>query len=658
MIHKKTLQSILFTIDLTFFSIFFSILHYEKFSVFIPYGNYLYLYFIFLIFRNFTSFYYERTIALIQKPLWLVLRITFWSTLICILFVVIIISFSNLWSTSRLFILTLTIILFLYDIFVSILFKAMIKSTSVKVKYSGERIEIKGINKFYIKWLIPGILLLFFTYICTYYIKYGSFQYDLMHEQNLLILIASWGLGTLLTNRYKEPNSINHYYEIAPYIKASILTILFITLFYYILRIDSDSISLIFNAGIFHSGIEITAFYLFFFGESKKNGIRNKRYNKIPLTDEGQNELEIENIGENNKNTYTRELLKDSIKTFGFAYQNQLIKFIWNAITDEQIEKNKVSIFNTDQTVNIKLLFNDSKKLIINVNRLNDCRRINEYLLANYKKLESGGILVGNFVPLEKFRIHLRSKMPHFLYLILLPFHFLFHRVFPKLMITKQIYFILTKGKNRILSKSEIFGRLSFCGFEIIDENLISDRLYFVCKKKKTISKETSPSYGPIVKLKRIGYEGKLIYIYKIRTMYPYSEFIQGDIYEKYHLDKTGKLQGDYRITSWGKIFRKYFIDEIPQLYNWLKGDLNFIGVRALSEHYYSLYPKDLQEKRINFKPGLIPPYYADLPKSFDGIIESERTYLNQKEKSPLFTDLKYFIKALSNIIFLGARSK
>jgi lipopolysaccharide/colanic/teichoic acid biosynthesis glycosyltransferase len=139
--------------------------------------------------------------------------------------------------------------------------------------------------------------------------------------------------------------------------------------------------------------------------------------------------------------------------------------------------------------------------------------------------------------------------------------------------------------------------------------------------------------------------------------MYPYSEFIQGDIYEKYHLDKSGKMKGDYRITSWGKIFRKYFIDEIPQLYNWLKGDINLVGVRALSEHYFGLYPTDLQRKRVTFKPGLVPPYYADLPKSFDEIIESERRYLIQKEKSPINTDLKYFSKAIRNILF-GARSK
>ena len=71
--------------------------------------------------------------------------------------------------------------------------------------------------------------------------------------------------------------------------------------------------------------------------------------------------------------------------------------------------------------------------------------------------------------------------MPHFLFAIIFPIHFIFHRVFPKIPITKQLYFIITKGKNRIFSKAEIFGRLSFCGFEMVNNEMIilSKRVLF-----------------------------------------------------------------------------------------------------------------------------------------------------------------------------------
>jgi lipopolysaccharide/colanic/teichoic acid biosynthesis glycosyltransferase len=140
--------------------------------------------------------------------------------------------------------------------------------------------------------------------------------------------------------------------------------------------------------------------------------------------------------------------------------------------------------------------------------------------------------------------------------------------------------------------------------------------------------------------------------------MYPFSEFIQKDVFEENNLDASGKFLNDFRITSWGRILRKYFIDEIPQLYNWLRSDINLVGVRAISKHYYNLYPKDLQELRINFKPGLIPPYYADMPTTFDEIVESEVRYLQKKKEKPIITNMIYFVKALINIIFSGARSK
>ena len=139
--------------------------------------------------------------------------------------------------------------------------------------------------------------------------------------------------------------------------------------------------------------------------------------------------------------------------------------------------------------------------------------------------------------------------------------------------------------------------------------------------------------------------------------MHPYSEFLQKDIYEENELDTSGKFKNDFRITSWGKIMRKFWIDELPQLFDWIQGRLNLVGVRALSEQYFDLYPKELQDFRTKFKPGIIPPYYVDLPQNLEEIFQSEDNYLKQKENAPIWTDIKYSVKALINIFFKGARS-
>jgi lipopolysaccharide/colanic/teichoic acid biosynthesis glycosyltransferase len=235
---------------------------------------------------------------------------------------------------------------------------------------------------------------------------------------------------------------------------------------------------------------------------------------------------------------------------------------------------------------------------------------------------------------------------------------FIFKRIFPKLPFTKKIYFKITAGRNRSISQSETMGRLYSCGFRILAEEQINNQLYFVAKKIKEPSYDPEPSYGPIYKMKRTGKDGKIIYVYKVRTMYAYSEYLQQYVYEKNSLQEGGKFKNDFRISTVGKFFRRYWLDELPMLINLIKGDLKIVGVRPLSPHYLSLYSEKLKEKRIKQKPGLIPPFYVDLPKTLEEIMESEMRYLEQYEKAPFKTDFKYFFKALHNILIKKARSK
>jgi hypothetical protein len=236
-------------------------------------------------------------------------------------------------------------------------------------------------------------------------------------------------------------------------------------------------------------------------------------------------------------------------------------------------------------------------------------------------------------------------------------FDFLINRVLPKLKLTKNLYSKIKKNNNKVISLPEILGRLVYSGFRIIDIKQINNLTYFITKKEKTPSSETSPSYGMFFKMKRVGQNGKIIRVHKIRTMYPYSEFIQQFIYENYNLNKGGKFNNDIRITGWGKILRKYWLDELPMLLNWVKGDLKIVGLRPLSEHYLSLYNKDLAVNRFTIKPGLIPPFYSDLPDTLDEIMKSEQRYLESYKSNPLKTDWVYFIHCIRNILLKGARS-
>ncbi|WP_035587996.1 sugar transferase [Hippea jasoniae] len=95
-----------------------------------------------------------------------------------------------------------------------------------------------------------------------------------------------------------------------------------------------------------------------------------------------------------------------------------------------------------------------------------------------------------------------------------------------------------------------------------------------------------------IFKQKRPGYKEKIFEIYKFRTM----------TNEK---DKQGNLLPDKdRLKGFGKIIRDLSIDELPQLFNVLKGDMSFVGPRPLLIEYLPLY-KSWQRKRHDVKPGI-----------------------------------------------------
>src|SRR6185436_6179120 len=326
--------------------------------------------------------------------------------------------------------------------------------------------------------------------------------------------------------------------------------------------------------------------------------------------------------------------------------------------THAEVESDKSMVIMTNDTLNIHSLSHNYFNSIINLKRINDSKYINKLFEAINAKLPENGTFIGCVETTELRKNRLLHKYPVGVAHLYYTFDFVFKRIFPKLPITKKIYFKITAGRNRVISKSETMGRLYSCGFSIVAEKMINNNLYFVVRKTKEPSYDPEPSYGPIYRMKRVGKDGKIIYVYKVRTMYAFSEYLQQYIYEKNSLQEGGKFRNDFRISTVGKFFRRYWLDELPMLLNVLKGDLKIVGVRPLTPHYLSLYSEELRKKRLKQKPGLIPPFYVDLPKTLKEIMESELRYIEQHEKAPFKTDVKYFFKALTNILFRRARSK
>ena len=319
-------------------------------------------------------------------------------------------------------------------------------------------------------------------------------------------------------------------------------------------------------------------------------------------------------------------------------------------------ETHKLLMVKTTNSFNIKKL--NQLDILINLEKTNNIVHINSFHEVVNETVKDGGIYCSCAETNEQRKTRKWKKHIFFISPFILFIDFIYKRVIPKLPIAKNMYFALTRGHNRVMTITEIIGRLASCGFDVLDVVDHENLSYIISKKIRTPYYDMYPSYGPIFKMRRIGFKGEFISVYKFRTMSPYSEYVQSKIIAENKLDKTGKIKNDFRITYYGQFLRKYWIDEFPMIINWIKRELKIVGVRPLSEDNFSRYPADLQELRIKTKPGLVPPYYVDLPITFEEICNSERKYLIKYFKNPIKTDFNYFFKAAWNILIKRKRSR
>lgn len=333
--------------------------------------------------------------------------------------------------------------------------------------------------------------------------------------------------------------------------------------------------------------------------------------------------------------------------------------------TIEWIEKHKdefdasTVIIDTDDSDTLASYRHLKPKVFIEKRPLNKIRYLDNLLNTANETLEKGGYIWCHCRTAILKKKLILDKYPPGLNWMIYVMHYFWHRMCAKLPVVSQLYFGITKGKNRTYNRAEVLGRMYRAGYEVVAEGFRHGEFFVLSRKIKAPIWDDVPSGSPLIKLRRVGKNGKMIGVYKFRTMYSYSEYLQPYVYEHNHLQEGGKFADDYRINIWGKIFRKLWIDELPMIFNLFTGDLKLVGVRPLSRHYFSLYDKETQELRIKVKPGLLPPFYADdhTPKTIEEVQASERRYTEAYLKHPFKTDWIYFWRTVRNIVFKGKRS-
>jgi len=301
---------------------------------------------------------------------------------------------------------------------------------------------------------------------------------------------------------------------------------------------------------------------------------------------------------------------------------------------------------------------------------VNHVRRLNIFLRSATHCTVMGGYFVFRYIPLEDVIDEIRRTKQGLAYYLAYSWNFLRYRAIPKLPVLEKVYFwscfrwlddviyTRTHSKRRVISRAEMWGRIYYQGFKVVDERRTNNGHIVVAQRVRAPERVRKPSFFLVVGLTKVGLNGELIQLHKIRTMYPFSEFIQAKVFEDNGLSATGKFKDDFRLTDYGKFLRKYWLDEIPQIYDWLRGDIKLVGMRATSPHFLSLYPKELYDLYVQVKPGLIPPIFDATTNGFDDIVRIELDYLRSYMKNPVRTDVRCFMRTFCDIVFRGVRSK
>lgn len=158
---------------------------------------------------------------------------------------------------------------------------------------------------------------------------------------------------------------------------------------------------------------------------------------------------------------------------------------------------------------------------------------------------------------------------------------------------------------------------------------------------------------GPIIfKQIRVGKDGEEFYIYKFRSMRPNAEILKAELMEQNEVEGAMfKIKDDPRVTKVGSFIRKTSLDEIPQFYNVLIGDMSLVGPRPPLVSEVAMYSNyDMQ--RLLVIPGLTGLWQISGRSnlSFSDMVNLDLFYIANRST---ILDFKIMFKTIRNMIFV-----
>ncbi|AWX32691.1 undecaprenyl-phosphate glucose phosphotransferase [Methanosphaera sp. BMS] len=176
--------------------------------------------------------------------------------------------------------------------------------------------------------------------------------------------------------------------------------------------------------------------------------------------------------------------------------------------------------------------------------------------------------------------------------------------------------------------------------FVIVVSIIISPLLILVAMGVKL----TSP--GPVIyKQERVGENGRVFMIYKFRSMTIENEYVD---------DQKWTQKNDPRVTNFGKFIRRTSIDELPQFYNILKGDMSLIGPRPERPYFVRKFRESVPKYMIkhHVRPGMAGWAQINGYRGNTSIVERIKYDIFYVENWSIWLDIKIFLRTIPMLLF------
>lgn len=159
-------------------------------------------------------------------------------------------------------------------------------------------------------------------------------------------------------------------------------------------------------------------------------------------------------------------------------------------------------------------------------------------------------------------------------------------------------------------------------------------------------------SPGPLIfKQQRIGKNGRVFNIYKLRSMYTDAEERKKALMEQNKMDGfMFKMDNDPRITKVGKFIRKTSIDELPQFWNVLKGDMSLVGTRPPTVDEFEQYESH-HKRRLSLKPGITGLWQVSGRSDIQDFEEVVRLDCQYIDNWSIFLDIEILLKTVRVVL-------